>query len=140
MFNFIKQWWNRHEIQLTELESRLDTILINHNTIVSEKDQELAEINDQLTFLRKESEKAAEQKNSNEPWVDVRSAEFNTERGVQIELDWNDAFISYLKENGFKGKTELLIVQRWLILLYGDMITRLEEESLEESAEPSEFE
>lgn len=144
MFEGIKKWWNRHDIRLNEFEERMNARLTERDEAIAQKDAVIAELNAEIQMARKEKSESEALKNSSEPWVDVHSAEFSVERGVQIELDWNAAFISYLKENGFKGKDETIIVQKWLVLLYGDLITRLEEESIEESfatsTTPGEFE
>lgn len=63
---------------------------------------------------------------STEPWVEITGETIDPVRGVQIALDWNPAFIQYLKENGITGRDEDEAVQRWLALLYKDMTDRLE--------------
>ena len=132
MFQTIKKWWNRNDTRFAELQNQIQSIKEDRDQIQSE-----------LTTVRTTQEADAAKKSSNEPWVEVRSAEFDANRGVQIDLDWNPAFISYLKENGIKGKTEEIIIQKWLAFLYEDLVQKLDEETTEQSVhdskEPNEF-
>jgi hypothetical protein len=54
---------------------------------------------------------------SKEPFVEIVSQTFSEEGGVQLKLDWNSAFVKYLKENGFTGVTDETIVDNWLVSL-----------------------
>ena len=51
---------------------------------------------------------------SEEPFVEIVSQDFTEEGGVQLRLDWNPAFIRYLKANGVIGPTDEAIVDNWL--------------------------
>lgn len=53
---------------------------------------------------------------STEPWVEVQSWT-DTPQGVKIELDWNDAFVTYLRANGYTGADDDQLVQKYLALL-----------------------
>ncbi|TFG99969.1 hypothetical protein E4H12_00835 [Candidatus Thorarchaeota archaeon] len=86
---------------------------------------------EELSTFRKKEEKDKEKYESTEPWVEIRSAEFNENRGIRIELDWNDAFVNHLKESGIKGSNEEEIVQKWLAFLYHDLIEKLESKSID---------
>ena len=146
MFKSIKAWWNRTDTKFENLE-KLITDVQSDKQKVDLENKELKEKTDQLASeleaIRTERESDASKKNSDVPWVDVHSAEFDPARGVQIDLDWNPAFIVYLKENGLKGKTEEIIIQKWLAFLYEDLVAKLEDETVEESVaqvkQPSEF-
>jgi hypothetical protein len=90
----------------------------------------------------REAQKAAEEeieakRNGIEPWVEIKSADFDAVRGFKIELDWNEAFIQHLKESGVKGKTEEEVVQRWLGFLYGDLVDKLERSVIDNSDKPT---
>lgn len=61
------------------------------------------------------------QKESDEPWVQILGTDPDDENGVKIELDWNQAFVDYLRDNGIKGTDEEEVVQRWLTLLLQEM-------------------
>lgn len=94
-------------------------------------DATLTEATNELSAFRKKEEKDKEKYESTEPWVEIRSAEFNENRGIRIELDWNDAFVNHLKESGIKGSNEEEIVQKWLAFLYQDLIEKLESKSID---------
>lgn len=53
---------------------------------------------------------------SPEPWVEIQSWA-DTPEGARVELEWNDAFVEYLKQNGIEGTNEEQIVQKWVALL-----------------------
>lgn len=56
-------------------------------------------------------------RNSDEPWVEVVGDHINEEGEIQLQLDWNTSFIKYLRSSGFRGATDDVIVQKWLISL-----------------------
>lgn len=63
-----------------------------------------------------------ERYNSPEPWVNVFSRGHNSDKGIELELFWNPAFIAYLKANNIDGDTEEDAVQNWLALLNIDIL------------------
>jgi hypothetical protein len=54
-------------------------------------------------------------KKSQEPWVKVLNMNVNPDnpRNGFFELDWNDEFVNMLKQNGYVGKTDEEIVDKW---------------------------
>lgn len=77
-------------------------------------------------YLKKQSENEAkrlvelerdEKRKSSEPWVEVIGEKMDKEGLIELQLDWNDAFIKYLRQHGFRGATDDVIVQQWLISL-----------------------
>jgi len=65
-------------------------------------------------------------KASPDPWVDIIGW-VRTDAGVKVELDWNDAFVDYLRVNGIKGTDDEQTVQKWVTLLLRDMADDMEE-------------
>jgi len=63
---------------------------------------------------------------SPDPWVDIIGW-VRTDEGVKIELEWNDAFVDYLRANGIKGTDDESLVQRWVTLLLRDMADGMED-------------
>lgn len=56
-----------------------------------------------------------EMKASNEPYFEFLSERYDPATGqVEIQADWNVAFIEYLKKNGFEGNTEEDIFYQYL--------------------------
>jgi hypothetical protein len=50
-------------------------------------------------------------------------------KGVQVELDWNDAFIQYIKDTSGDSNSNApdeYFAERFLVMLYQDLIDRLE--------------
>lgn len=60
---------------------------------------------------------------SDEPYVSIVSGDFTREGGVQLRLDWNAAFITYLRANGFTGATDEAIVDRWITSLSNERMS-----------------
>lgn len=51
---------------------------------------------------------------SSEPWIEIVSEKYNKDmKQVAIKLDWNPAFIHMLRVNGYTGKDEQELVDRW---------------------------
>jgi len=79
-----------------------------------------------------QEEYVAKMKESSDPWVDIQGW-VQTDQGIRVELDWNDAFVDHLKTEGVTGADDDQVVQRWVTLLLRDMTTKLEEENPEKS-------
>ncbi len=62
-------------------------------------------------------EERDKKRNSSEPWVEVIGEHIDDEGRIEIQLDWNDAFIKYLRRNNFRGATDDILVQAWLAAL-----------------------
>ena len=80
----------------------------------------------------KEEEPKAPEKET--PRVEVLGIVHDPKRGVKISLDWNQEFVDYLRENGVLGEDDEVVVQKWITMLFRDI---LEEESTSEEI-PSE--
>ena len=78
-------------------------------------------------FFKKHTDQPEEidKKNSDEPWVQVIGESVDPKQGIKIELDWNDAFVTYLRRNGYTGSSEETIVQKWLAHLYQHLIEKM---------------
>jgi len=79
------------------------------------------------------SDYVARMKESKEPWVEIIGIE-PTEQGIRTELDWNDAFIEYLKAEGIYGVDDDQVIQHYITRLMQDMVENFAEEAEEESA------
>lgn len=87
----------------------------------------------QRKILEREKNKVArdeyvtKMKSSNEPWVEVIGIE-PTEQGIRTELDWNDAFIDYLKSQGIAGVDDGQVIQHYVTMLLRDMVEEMVED------------
>lgn len=81
-------------------------------------DTKLAE-RDAKKALAEEPEPAEEDDHINieDAKVNLTGIYYDKERGIRTELDWNDAFIKYLRLNGYKGVDDEQVVQHWLAAL-----------------------
>jgi hypothetical protein len=92
------------------------------------KAQIINEMKDEQTLateeatLRREEEEVERQKYfkkmqaSPDPWVEIVTWT-NTDQGVKVSLEWNDAFIGFLKVEGITGADENQVVQKWVAML-----------------------
>lgn len=68
---------------------------------------------EKITDLEYEKELALLNK---EPWVGVKNSSYDPKSGLgglEFELDWNEYFITYLTENGYKGLSDQQVVEMW---------------------------
>lgn len=143
MFNTIKRWFTKEDQNLNE---RFEAVLQGIDQLKQRADT-LESQNHQLSIenqhLKSEKEKEEQMRNSDEPWVVIRSDSFDPEKGIRVELDWNDAFVKQLRISGVRGSTDEVVVQKWLAFLYEDLVGRMERSLVEQPEEPqtsSEFE
>lgn len=82
--------------------------------------------------VKKQEEKAArilkiqreERRNSAEPWIEVISESYDPEtKQVAMNLDWNQAFIKMLRSNGYSGRDEQELVDKWFKELSKEIAT-----------------
>ena len=65
--------------------------------------------------------------NAEEPYIRILgepSIDSNQD-GVHLELEWNGAFVDYLRAHGYHGASEDLIVNKWLRSLYKQQSDRV---------------
>jgi len=84
--------------------------------------------NEILDELREQKKQATVVKDA-EPWVDIKGAIEDPEHGIKMELDWNDAFVTYLRDNGITGADDEVVVQKWIALLYRDLMEQKQTET-----------
>lgn len=63
----------------------------------------------------KKKKTAKSMRNSNEPWVNVVHANVDPNNPKQgyFELEWNPAFVLFLREHGYRGQNPEDIVDQW---------------------------
>lgn len=123
--------------QARERELTPELIAAVRKQVMEEMKSEGERIRQEKIVAREEAKKAQDayvekMKASSDPWVDIQGW-VETSEGVRVELDWNDAFVDYLKGEGVTGADDDQVVQRWVTLLLRDMTSKLEGESPEES-------
>lgn len=106
-----------------------------YNEVKNELEEEEA---NQPTLQRVLSAESEKYRDSKEPWVTIIGDTISDE-GIQIALDWNDAFISYLKAEGVAGADETQIVQRWLAMIAKQTSDKLHHQFVDAEGNISEF-
>ena len=104
---------------LEELESKEER---ERQTIIQQREEQ-KEVHEEYV---------AKMKASSEPWVDIQGW-VQTEQGIRVELDWNDAMVKYLRDEGISGTDDEQVVQKWVTMLMHDMAGQMEEEAPEQS-------
>lgn len=67
-------------------------------------------------------------KDSSEPWVEIVSEHYDEiSKQVEIKLDWNKAFITMLRKNGYTGSSEQEIVDKYFKRLSEDIAKDIHE-------------
>ena len=69
----------------------------------------------------------AKEKASKNPWVTIIGESVDPEKGIKLELDWNEAFIKYLKTNGYNGASEEMIVGKWMVDMHRHLAGKMNE-------------
>lgn len=130
--------------EIQQVEERLnESEVLSAELIAEVKRQVTAEIMADLkedkalkskeTELRRELEDieyanyVATKMDSDDPWVDFVGEVRDTEKGQRLELNWNTAFIVFLKSIGITGADEEQMVQKYISLLLRDMVDKNEE-------------
>ena len=67
----------------------------------------------------------------NEPWVNVvkTNVDPNDPKQGFMELEWNEAFIKFLREHNYQGKTDEEVVDKWFTDLCKNIGAQMDEES-----------
>ncbi len=132
------------EDEVSAIEDRLkENNVLNAELIASIKQQVtseiVAELNNDKIRKAKEQELIREQediehqnyiatmKESKDPWVEFVGDVRDTAKGQRLQLEWNDAFIDYLKQNGIAGADEEQVVQKYISLVMRDMNDKMED-------------
>lgn len=125
-----------HPTNTYDKESKLLTLKLKYNKITNEdyerdmnnldlehekidEDQynlKLLEIDYKYKKITKDEYEKNKANLDNSPWVGVIESGFDKSSGVsgfKFKLDWNDAFIDFLMENGYSGASDDEIVEMW---------------------------
>lgn len=111
----------------------------DNRRLVHDMRAQIAEMESKLSEVKAKEDEKANVYTSTEPWVEICSDGVNDVKGMYVKLDWNDAFIEYLKDRGIKAADDEAMVQKWLAMLYQDLMARMETDAINRST-PTTFE
>lgn len=77
----------------------------------------LEEIRAENKTKEEEQRKEEEDHAKEDPHVEIKGIVVDSEKGIKITLDWNDAFIKHLRDNGFDGADDDAVVQKYIAIL-----------------------
>lgn len=126
MFNIINWFKKRREQQFEEF-------------LRIRKEQEQATLNAEiankvaLEAVAKElsDKQDKDLKESDTPWVKLESGTVTVDNAIELKLDYNPAFVSYLKQECNFSGDEHQIVQKWLGALMREMFTEGKNDALD---------
>lgn len=102
--NLIKT--NNHLNESIDLLSNQVLELIDRFDALEQTNQKLTE---QVTHYKNLETKH----NSDEPWIEIIGEDTDEQGNIQIRMDWNEAFIESLRNQGFAGNSNDMVA-RWL--------------------------
>jgi hypothetical protein len=109
-FNKINEMITDHCLTIGEQIVKFRSELLSAGRVIKTQHlmiQQLQQQVNQLMDLKSRRE-------SNEPWIDFVGGDIDPKNGLQINLDWNDAFIDQLRIQGYRGTTETELVSQYL--------------------------
>jgi len=137
-FEYDEKGFKLHMIQLDlkygrtkEYDAELASIEIQYEG--AEKTQKLLDANHKAGKISDNEYQKGSATLRNEPWVAVIESNFNSEEGLSgfsVKLDYNDAFVEFLRANGFDGMVDEQLVNEWFNELCKQIAT--EDELLDE--------
>lgn len=83
-----------------------------------------------FTTWREKRQRAREKKkyeNSDEPWVSIIGESIDPKLGLKLDMDWNDAFVKYLRKNGVPGIKDEDVVGYWVTTLHSHLLNDQED-------------
>jgi len=105
--------------------------IIKEQVITEMKDEQTRKMEESVIERKKQQEDhdayVEKMKTSTEPWVDI-VCWTETDKGVKVDLDWNDAFVDYLKANGVTGADDDQVIQKYITLLLRDSADQMEDQ------------
>lgn len=144
MFNSISNWWHRKELALQEQVWELRAELAAakdwghaQGNAVAQLTLQKAEIDSQWSATLEELEAVRDANKrkleGEEPWLKVETSRYDKVKGLEVELDWNEALIQYLREAWEGPKDDRVMVQKYIAMLYEHLIERLEAQIIDDS-------
>jgi len=112
--------------QLTERSNALDHSI---GSLRSELPSIIKEAIEQheLSKAVAQQKTADERQASDIPFIEVIADGYDPEHGIQMQLDWNAAFIKELKAKGYRGRSERDMVNKWLAATHKQLAEQMEQ-------------
>lgn len=142
MWKSIYNWWHRYELldaqyaaALASNRDKSDEIVALRNDLAAQTElaeSTAAQLQTATDQLHEINQVKQEQQTGTTPYFSLSTSHLDDVKGLEIQMDWNPAFIQYLKDNGHTGRVEEEYVQRWLTILYTDMIEQMEKRIIDE--------
>ena len=123
--------------QLTIIGNRLDSQDAEKQRLQQEKttlEEEMKVLRETHNSLVEEHQKRKDRYNASDPWIEIASESYDPVKGIALGLDWNDAMIQYLKDNGITGATDEDTIRKYIGFLYEDLVAKLEAAVTEQSS------
>jgi len=145
----LKRWYTNADKQEQEQQRDVDLCILassidSTNAQVDCMRSQISALSLQVASLVSEAAEEPEDPNaahkaSSEPWVEVVGEKWDEVKGMEIKLDWNEAFIVRLRELGIAGKDDSTVVHKWLAMLYEDMSERISDDVTDRDGEANQY-
>lgn len=93
-------------LQIENLKDRIKVIEDTNENLV----KKLSNYDNNIDDFIKNQEK----KSGTEPHIEIVSESFDPEHGIELKLDWNESMINFLKRNGYVGKSDDEIIEKYI--------------------------
>ena len=133
MLNKIKQIFGGYQKEIDELRQSRECYKIDLEYAQESVDALTKELDSLKQTMDKQS--------STDPWFALVAEGLDPVKGIGTTLDWNEAFIQYLKDSGLTDGDEYIAIQKWIAILHEDTIEKIENRIIERSdiIKPSKF-
>lgn len=125
----LKQWWNKDKDEIKRLNQVLQEEREQSAKMLADLEQlRLDNITLQGNFdeYKTANPSPEDYQASTIPWFTLSTKHLDEVKGLQVELDWNEAMVQHLKDNGHTGRDDEILIQKWIAMLYEDMVEQLE--------------
>ena len=109
-FNAINEMITNHCLTIGEHVNKFRVDLSTTAKVIKSQHLMIAQLQQQVKLLMD----LKSRRESNEPWIDFVGGDVDPTNGLQINLDWNDAFIDQLRAQGYRGTTETELIAQYL--------------------------
>jgi len=109
-FNKINEMITDHCLTIGEQINKFRGTLNTHAKVIKSQHLLIEQLQQQVKFLMD----LKARRDSNEPWIDFVGGDIDPKNGLQLNLDWNDAFIDQLRAQGYRGTTETELISQYI--------------------------
>lgn len=123
----LNNWWNREKLKAEALQSQIDQLTADKEAMSANLLVLSADLEQTQSKLFEFENIKKRRDESVVPYFVLTTERTDEVKGLEIEMDWNEAFVQHLRDAGHTGRTDEVLIQKWLAMLYEDVIDKLED-------------